>query len=285
MRFILCGLLVASIILFPTLAQRPGPNDLTLKFDVASVRLNTSGNNRGYNQIQPGGGVAITNLPLREIIAFAYGIDFSVLRFSLIGGSSKLLDAHFDIHGVPPRGDGAQRPPRRDESLLMLRALLAERFDLQMKKETREVPTYVLTIAKPPKLGAYLHRSDHDCAVVKAARRNDPNWAPGRSLDDNALCAAPTWSQPKAGVVTLKDAGPVETLIKAIQGHLDRKVVNETKLTGNLEWSVTFSINPSDEENPPLSVALQDELGLKLENRIRPAEVYVIESLAMPTSN
>ena len=172
----------------------------------------------------------------------------------------------------------------------MLQALLADRFRLQIRKEIREVPSYVLTIAKPPKLGPHLRPSKYDCAAVKSTRKDNPNWAPPPATDfeGKPLCTAPSFSQPKSGVVTLRDAGPLESFIKQAQGHFDRKLVDETGLSGNFEWSITFSINPSnpsDLDAIPILVAVQSELGLKVEVRPRPAEVYLIDSVTMPTPN
>jgi uncharacterized protein (TIGR03435 family) len=289
-------LLVVAIGVLPTFAQRSGTANPNLKFEVASVRPNDSGNNRGTFGVQRSGRVFMTNMPLRQIIAFAYGIDNHLIRFNLIGGPDKLLDSKFDIQGVPASSSQIDQPPRREESLLMLRALLVERFGLRIRKETRQVPSYVLTVAKAAKLGPHLRRSEYNCAAAKATRRDNPNWTPPPALDFDGkpLCTAPNFSQPKPGVITLGDVGPLEGFIKQSQAFFDRRVIDETGLNGNFEWRVTFSINPkspttpSDEPDvdvPPIPVAVQSELGLKLEGRTRPAETYVIDSLAMPTPN
>jgi uncharacterized protein (TIGR03435 family) len=295
LRFVLLVTAMAIGVL-PTFAQRSGRGNQNLRFEVASVRPNISGNNRGTSGVQRSGRVFMTNMPLRQIIAFAYGIDFQLIRFSLIGGPDKLLDSKFDIQGVPASSSQTDQPPRREESLLMLRALLAERFSLRIRKETRPVPSDVLAVANPAKLGPHLRRSEYNCAAAKATRRDNPKWVPPPALDFDGkpLCTAPNFSQPKPGAVTLGDVGPLEGFIKQSQAFFDRKIVDETGLNGNFEWRITFSINPKnpttpsnepDVDVPPIPVAVQSELGLKLEERTRPAEVYVIDSLAIPTPN
>lgn len=280
MRIVLGITLVVAVFLSDMIAQNQ-----TLSFEVASVRPNGSGENRGYFQVQPGGRVAIANMPLRQIVAFAYGIDFSLIRFSLIGGPGKVLDSRFDIQAVPPSSHEADHPPSRDDSLLMLRAVLADRFGFRIRKETRSTPSYVLTVAKPPKLGPHLRRSEYDCATVRATAKKDPTWVPPRDFDGNTLCVTPYFSSPKPGVITLREIGPMKLIVNRVQAFLDREIVDETGLTGNFEWSVTFSNNPSEIETAPLPIALQSELGLRLEDRTRPAEVYVIDSVTMPTEN
>src|SRR5215475_12764716 len=212
MRIVLGITLVVAVFVSDMIAQNQ-----TLSFEVASVRPNGSGENRGYFQVQPGGRVAITNMPLRQIVAFAYGIDSSLIRFSLIGGSSKVLDSRFDIQAVPPASHEADHPPRRDDSLMMLRAVLADRFGLRIKKETRPAASYVLTVAKPPKLGPHLRSSEYDCATVRATAKKDPTWVPPRDFDGNTLCATPYFSSPKPGVITLREIGPMKLIVNRVQ--------------------------------------------------------------------
>lgn len=283
MRAAILLLLAVAIAVLPTFAQNPAPADSTLKFDVASVRLNDSGNNRSTLGVQPSGRVAITNMPLRQIIAYAYGIRFTLLKFSLIGGSDKLLDSRFDVQAVPPSQE-PDKPAAKEDSLMMLRALLADRFGLRIRVETRQVPSYVLTVAKPAKLGYHFRPSEYDCATVREKRRTDPTWMPPLAFDGTPLCSS-NYTQPKPGAVALTEAGSMDDFVGQVQGFLDRRVINETGLTGNFEWSVTFSINPSEQDTPPLPVAIPSELGLRVEEQMRPADVYVIDSLAMPTPN
>jgi uncharacterized protein (TIGR03435 family) len=277
-RIVIMAVILASLTAITSAQNQP------LTFEVASVRPNASGINRWTFGVQRSGRVFVTNTPLREIIAFAYSIDAVNERFILIGGTEKLLESRFDIQAIPPNHQDDQ-PPRKEDSLLMLRALLAEWFGLRMRKETRQVPTYVLTVAKPPKLGPHLHRSENDCVTVKAKLRTDPSLVPPPDFDGKHLCVTPYFAFPKPGVITLKEAGPIETFVTHLQAYSDRKIFNKTGLTGNFEWSITFSRNLSDLETPPLSIAAQSELGLRLEEQNRPAEVFVIDALTTPTEN
>jgi uncharacterized protein (TIGR03435 family) len=78
----------------------------------------------------------------------------------------------------------------------------------------------------------------------------------------------------------------MERLVSLIQAFLDRPVVDETGLAGFFDWDVVFSRDPFRKgDTPSIFVALQRDLGLKLESRTAPVEVFVIDSVAPPTRN
>jgi uncharacterized protein (TIGR03435 family) len=60
--------------------------------------------------------------------------------------------------------------------------------------------------------------------------------------------------------------------------------VDQTGLTGL--WTFELLYAPEiDGEAPPFQTALQDQLGLKIESKIQPVEVMVIDSVQQPTAN
>jgi uncharacterized protein (TIGR03435 family) len=78
----------------------------------------------------------------------------------------------------------------------------------------------------------------------------------------------------------------MDFLVARIQAFLDRPVINATALSGNFEWRVTWSgVRGIDAPAPPLPRALEDQLGLRLDQRDGPLEVLVIESVQQPTEN
>jgi uncharacterized protein (TIGR03435 family) len=279
--------LVAAILLLafaggpPCLAQRSAQAEST-GFEVASVRVNPSSGGRGGFSVERSGRVAITNLSLRSIIANAYGIDFTSVPYALIGGPPEILDKVFDISALPPaEGPKVQSP--QEQSLLMLRQLLSDRFGLRIHKETRQLPVYVLTRKEGAPLGPNLRRSDYDCPSARAALGREP----GVSPDPTALpsvCAGPSYTI-KNGVTTFSEAGPLKLLVTKMEGFLDRKLLDQTGLTGNFQWQLTFSLKATDSEFPSIFGAVERDLGLKLESRNGSSEVFIIDSVKMPTPN
>jgi uncharacterized protein (TIGR03435 family) len=138
-------------------------------FEVASVKPNKSGDGRVFFQMQPGGRFTATNVPVRELIRMAYGIQ----NFQLVGGPDWIGSARFDIvakaEGDPPPSPlfGPPGPMQ-----MMVRTLLVERFKLAVHNETRDLPIYALVMARADgRLGPQLRASQVDCAAAMAAAR------------------------------------------------------------------------------------------------------------------
>ena len=151
------------------MAQASAPAE-TPKFEVASVRPNTSGDNKQSNQILPGGRYNAVNIPPRLLIMNAYGLQ----EQQLVGAPPWITSERFDIVakaegeiGPPASRDGGPSPMQ-----LMIRSLLEERFKLKVHREPREVPIYSLVLARPDgRLGNGLKVSAVDCEAIMAARR------------------------------------------------------------------------------------------------------------------
>jgi uncharacterized protein (TIGR03435 family) len=112
-------------------------------FEVASVRLNKSGARGGTMEFPPGRErFVMRNMSLGALILVAYDITVRQLA-----GTEKLISEPYDIAAK------AERPATRDEMREMLRRLLADRFRLTVRRETRALPVYALTVTKGgPKL-------------------------------------------------------------------------------------------------------------------------------------
>ena len=245
-------------------------------FEVASVRPNLSGDTTSTHRVPPQGLVAITNGDLRGIIAQAYGVDGRSLDYLLTGGDDKILSARFDITAKPP--DDA--PP--GQQLAMLQTLLAERFRLRIRRETREVPVYELRQShEGSRFGPQLRVSDHNCRATTPPR-------PPRAVCDTQILRSTTQTNPAGRAVIvalgLKNAGPITALVRDVQQFADRPVLDLTGLTGNYEWHLTAT-NPgvANSDYPSVFAAVREQLGLRLEPARGPIEVLVIDSVERPT--
>jgi uncharacterized protein (TIGR03435 family) len=253
------------------------------RFEVASVRPNNSGDTRSM-VTWPKGSFSATNMPLRMLIAQAYGVPLQLMRFVIVGGPGDLLESRFDIQARLP--ETAPEGPH----LLMLRSLLAERFNLRAHDESRPTPIYALAVAREDRrLGADLRPSTIDCNAERdrlrgRGERFTPENAP-RDSKGRPLC----WGSSQfavPGAQTLTNAGPIADLIRAVQAFVDRPIADATGLSGTLEWQLVFAFGAkANPDLPSLFTALQEQLGLKLEARTGPYEVLVIDSLEQPTPN
>src|SRR4030095_10650393 len=144
--------------------QQPAPPPWDaphLEFEVASVKTNKSGPNMMMMRTVPTES-RMTNIPLRLLIVQAYRVS----NYQLVGGPGWMDSERFDIVAKAPSGSAP------DQTMLMLRGLLADRFKLKVHGETREAQVYALTLARSDgKLGSKLSKSTDDCEKILAERR------------------------------------------------------------------------------------------------------------------
>ena len=85
----------------------------------------------------------------------------------------------------------------------------------------------------------------------------------------------------------------IPALAKALQQTLDRPVVDQTSLSGRFDVEYSYAPQPQPPgvesvfgpEAPQLLVALEEQLGLKLESRRMSVPVLVIDSIDRPSEN
>ena len=119
-------------------------------FDVASIKLNTSGIGGGYPQLAPGGRrFTATNQLMLELIMSAW--DVSPPQVS--GIPSTFFLERYDI------GAACEEPVTKEQLPHLLQVLLAERFHLSVHRELREQPVYALVAGKG---GPRLHETSHE---------------------------------------------------------------------------------------------------------------------------
>jgi uncharacterized protein (TIGR03435 family) len=280
-------------------AQTPAANAGAPAFEVASVKPNKSGEPFIRFGLQPGGRFNAVNVPLRELIVFAYA---PLQRSQIVGGPAWMDSDRFDVTAkaegdVPPVAPGAAGPVS-----LMMRTLLADRFKLVAHTESREQSIYNLTFARDDRrLGTQLTPSTVDCAARAAAR--------GRGTGPAGLPPSPPPGPPAAGqrlecgmmmgLGSISAGGVTLTeLTRMLSQRTNRMVVDRTGLTGRYDFTMEFTpdqmpppgaqlngaplpaINP---DGPSLFTALQEQLGLKLESARGPVETLIIDSVEQPT--
>src|SRR5262245_19187068 len=129
------------------------------RFEVASIKPNQSGAAFSTYGVRPGGRFIATNTSLKELILLCY----QILGFQLEGVESWVESERFDINAkadgelppLPPNLPDADTPP----VFLLIRSLLADRFGLVIREETRDMSRFALVLARPGQLGPQLTRS------------------------------------------------------------------------------------------------------------------------------
>jgi uncharacterized protein (TIGR03435 family) len=232
-------------------------------FDVASIKPNADG---GRMMLGPltGGKLTAHAIDIKTLIRAAYRVqDFQI-------SGSALDSQRYDLEA---KGDAAANAA---DTRLMLQALLADRFHLKVRHDTKEAPAYNLVLAN-----GKTHK------MTKADGTGcDPQPSPtnpcGRIHDEGAF-------------VLVGEKVSMPLLVTALGSLLGDTVVDKTALDGVYDFkldlgSAGFSPAPGSASNQmdgtnAVMAALPDQLGLKLERSKTSIEILVIEHVEKPTAN
>jgi uncharacterized protein (TIGR03435 family) len=245
------ALATANCIILAALAAfgQPAPPSA---FEVASVKPNTSGSGSSHTSGTTGQ-LTITNRSLKELIEMAYSVqDFQ------IAGPEWLGSAKFDIVAKIPAGAQKDRRPA------MMQTLLAERFQLAVHRESKEMSAYALVVGKSgPKM-----------QQVKPG---------GTSMNDNGNNNSRKITGEGVSMAVL-----AETLARIVE----HPVVDRTGLQGVYSLKLQYtpdnakSDGPDGAPGPSIYNALQEQLGLKLQTQKLPVEIVVVDRVErVPTEN
>jgi uncharacterized protein (TIGR03435 family) len=197
---------------------------------------------------------------LTDLIMDAYNVkNYQIL------GAPDWATQRGDRYDITAKATG-ETAPSVDQVRLMFQALLAERFQLMLHRETKDQPVYELVIGKN-----------------------------GRKLRDIPADAPRDYvtQGPKLGTRILR--GPVKAIVDLLSPMLDRPLIDKTGLTGLYEYSTDWAqadlnmnlTRPTDQTGPSGSIftAVEEQLGLKLQPAKGSVEFLVINSVQKPTEN
>jgi uncharacterized protein (TIGR03435 family) len=304
---VIAGPVVFALINAPQVRAQwqPAANTPLPTFEVASIKRSLSGRGSGTSlTVSPNRFIA-RNYFMAYLIGIAYGQDLGEFGFlnvkynQVVGGPSWIYPGGFDYEGydIEAKVDdsvaekfGKDCGPaffrgscnHREQILLMFQSLLADRFKLKVRRETRELPVYALVVAKGgPKFAAT---------------------APPDSAATGQNSTLPRAKRPPcpAGMSCVQRYISMDVLADIVSRVLldDRPVIDQTGLKGayyiKLQYSRELLQRPNAETDiaPPLGPsgpsireALQQQLGLKLEPTKGPVEFLVVDHIERPSGN
>jgi bla regulator protein blaR1 len=261
-------------------AQRPA--DTPRQFDVAAIKPNNSGANVLGIRVVPGGGLRAVNATLRSLISEAY----QVRDFEVSGGPAWLDSARYDIEAKGPLEPGSHEQTGL-QIMKMLQALLADRFQLRIHRETKEMPIYALLVAKN---GPKLERPREAC-FDPAAGAPPPPTLPGQSP------SRPCGGFNNSSNQMLGASVAVSRFAANLSRFTGRTVVDRTGLKGTFDIALRWTPDEgqaflaptqpasADDSRPSIFTAVQEQLGLRLEAQRGPVEVLVIDHAEKPSGN
>jgi uncharacterized protein (TIGR03435 family) len=269
-------------------------------FEVASIKPSAPQQAGRFMMRQRGGPgtpdptqYSVEGFPLSRVIMQAYGV-----QSYQISGPSWIDSERYDIVAKVPPGT------TKEQFQLMLQSLLAERFKLVVHKETKELPTYALVVAKGGPKMKESPKEDPDAAkdapppTPQVGRDGRPQLPRGgRGM---MVMMGPKGLHAEAGRATMTQ------LADFLSNQLGRPVVDETRLTAQYDYALDFSPeglavmkgmpmmapppgagggDGGPEGGGSIFSAVQD-LGLKLESRKGPVALIVVDSgNKTPTEN
>lgn len=247
-------------------AQAPSATPAPPKFEVASLKPSQPGGRARPLRPTPGGDrYEATNALLKTLITEAYRVKPE----QVVGGPDWISTERYDLNAK------AEKPSSVNDLNLMLQDLLAERFKLQIHRETKEFPVYALT-------------------VDKGGSKLQPNEA--QSAGDPEIDYK---QEPFLHMKLHAKFVPMDYFAWRLGHVLDRPVIDLTKLKGGFDFDLAYTAElppglpegallngaPIDTSGPSIFEALQKQLGLKLERQRGPVEIIVIDHAEKAVEN
>ena len=243
-------------------------------FEVASIKPSTPDEPGVLNHL-PGARLTATGMTLKYLIEYAY----SITDRQLLGGPDWLDTARFDVVAKPQTNPTLQPEPGEPENSqrirTMLRALLADRFHLQVRSEQKELPVYTLNVAPGgPKM---------------TKNSDEPYRMTNLSNGQVRALGQVKWGFKKTTMSQL--AADLSGQVAA--ADLGRQVLNKTDLTGEYDFIMKWLTAANELRaaahpafgGPSIFTAIREQLGLELRPDKALVEVLVIDRLEQPSAN
>jgi uncharacterized protein (TIGR03435 family) len=224
-------------------------------FEVASIRPHAQNIAAGVGLRVSGSTLTSENMSLSNLITYAYDIkDYQVLGLPSWAES--------DRYDISAKAEGAGELTR-DLARPMTQALLADRFQLKVRRGTKEMPVYALVLAK-----------------------NGPKF---KESAPDAQSLLTLGSRGKGAVMTVTKGSMAQLANQfSKRNGVDRPVLDKTGLTGSydykLEWGDNAAAN-ADADVLSIFTAIQEQIGLKLEKTTSAIEVLIVDYAAKPSEN
>jgi uncharacterized protein (TIGR03435 family) len=229
------------------------------EFEVVSVKPNKSGSNGSHTNTDQGRLTAV-NVTLRQLIVRAYNLkDYQV------EGPDWLGIEHFDISAKFP--EALPKDPEKSEAIFtaMMQRMLADRFKLAIHRDQKTFAVYGLFVTK---------------GGIKFREAAPTEEGHGSNSNNNHF--------------TGTNIG-MDTFANFLSRRQDLPVIDMTGLKGYYDLTLDWIPEPKQPEpgagadastGLTIPMALQEQLGLKLENRKAPIEILIVDHAEkLPTEN
>ena len=273
----------------PTVRAQVIVPDGTAQFEVASIRPSQQNGVRGPIEgsmertfargtlvaAARNGRFRTAGMHLRLLIQLAYDVE----HFQVAGGPSWVGSDRYAIEATA----GGTAP--LDQLRAMLKSLLADRFALTLRRETRQLPVYELVVASEGL--KIVPMKEGECITPKSPVAMDlakPVYFCGGMRRKVVTLPPDRADRIEAGGISMSQ------LLEVISEDLGRIVVDKTGFSAPFNLLLDFAPLRDREPGPPssaptISTALREQLGLQLRSTTGPVDVLVIDDVARPSPN
>ena len=239
-------------------------------FDVASVKALQVPFIERAPTVTPGRFTWTTDLIY--LLGYAYRLQPFQLEGPIPGSNAKFVY----------RVDASFAPASTDEQIRrMLQALLVERFKIQSHRVNKDAYIHTLTVAKGGLKMKAAAPGEEAPAFPEAFGKNVPA---AQSVEGRVLAIGDA----KGATALAARRVTMAAFCASLSRQLQSPVIDATGLDGEYYFGVRYAREDrvGEVDAPPLSEALQKELGLKLERRRGPMVVLVIDRIeSVPIEN
>lgn len=268
----------------PTVIQvNEKPSATKAVYDVATIRRGNWGLHGGalFSELRFSDDSFIAReMSLAKLVCAAYGLE----SYQVSGGPDWVRDGHegYDVTAKTTEDSTVETLHKmvpKQEKLVqeqMLQALLADRFKLTVHRDTKQLPMSVLVVSKG---GLRIQPTKQAAPNTPQGGDNPPKW-----------CMS-VQNTPDGDLHTAKDCS-MDVVADLLAGELRHPVKNMTGLNGGYDFTLRYlpqflASDPSADSFtvPPITTAIQEQLGLKVESRKGPVETIVIDHAERPSEN
>jgi uncharacterized protein (TIGR03435 family) len=243
-----------------SIEQAEQSQEKRIAFEVATVKPTPpDARDNGSMTTFPPGRFRKTNATLRDLVQLAYAVQ----GYQISGGLGWSRSDRYDVEGK------AETDVARDQILLMIRALLADRFKLKVRESTEEASVYRLRV------------SGNGLKIQPAPESESPNarfnsYEGRRTMARFAEYLSDIVGQPVVDGTGLE--GPYHIKLEFTPEWVRERFVGRT-------GTVAFNGESLDLGGPSIFTALETQLGLRLEGSKGSVRFVVIESADKPSEN
>jgi uncharacterized protein (TIGR03435 family) len=241
------------------------PADADPAFEVVTVKpSNPDQQGKGFGVAS--GRISTRNTTLIDLIKFSYEVQ----EKQIVNAPDWAAIDKYDVSGQPD----VVGTPSAAQMRSLMKKLLADRFQLTFHQDKREMPAYILTVAKS---GSKLKKNDEGSTGLPMFMFAGLGVLNVANMELSSFCAA-------FGATVL-----------------DRPVVDQTGLTGKWDFALRWTPDESQftgmgikvpppseaaaDARPPLFTAIQEQVGLRLDAGKAQVPVLILDKFAKPSEN